>query len=70
MEKKTFEDKLTRLNEILNLLENQKLPLEESVKLYEEANKLGKELVKELDEANKKIAMIVENGQELPFDDD
>lgn len=63
MENKSFEEKLDRLNEILDLLENKKLPLEESVKLYEEANALGKELTKELDEVNKKLVQVVEDGK-------
>jgi exodeoxyribonuclease VII small subunit len=51
----SFEDKLTRLNEIVEKVENSTLPLEESIKLFEEGNALIKDLQKTLDEAEKKI---------------
>lgn len=53
--KASFEDKLARLNEIVGKVENETLPLEESIKLYEEGNALIKELKGTLDEAEKKI---------------
>jgi exodeoxyribonuclease VII small subunit len=51
----TFETKLNRLNEIVSKVENETLPLEESIKLFEEGNALIKELQGTLDEAEKKI---------------
>ena len=59
MEKKqTFEEKLTRLNEIVEKVENTTLSLEDAMKLYEEGNSLIKELQKSLDEAETKIQVI------------
>lgn len=59
MEKKqTFEEKLTRLNEIVEKVENTTLSLEDAMKLYEEGNSLIKELQKSLDEAEAKIQVI------------
>lgn len=62
MEKKekTFEEKLTRLNEIVEKVENETLPIEESLKLYEEGNALIKELEATLKEAEKKIGTLNE----------
>ena len=48
---KTFEEKLTRLNEIVEKVENTTLSLEDAMKLYEEGNALIKDLQKSLDEA-------------------
>lgn len=52
---KSFEEKLTRLNEIVSKVETETLPLEESMKLYEEGKALVVELTKTLDDAEKKI---------------
>ena len=55
---KTFEEKLTRLNEIVEKVENMTLSLEDAMKLYEEGNALIKDLQKSLDEAETKIQVI------------
>ena len=55
---KTFEEKLTRLNEIVEKVENTTLSLEDAMKLYEESNALIKDLQKSLDEAETKIQVI------------
>lgn len=55
---KTFEEKLTRLNEIVEKVENTTLSLEDAMKLYEEGNALIKDLQKSLDEAETKIQII------------
>lgn len=55
---KTFEEKLTRLNEIVEKVENTTLSLEDAMKLYEEGNVLIKDLQKSLDEAETKIQVI------------
>ena len=63
MEKKkelTFEEKLTRLNEIAEKVENTTLSLEDAMNLYEEGNALIKDLQKSLDEAEAKIKVIKE----------
>lgn len=66
----TFEEKMTRLEVIVSKLENERLGLEESVKLYEEGKKLTKELQEELDQSMKKLAYIVEDGEVVPFLDE
>ena len=55
---KTFEEKLTRLNEIVEKVENKTLSLEDAMKLYEEGNALIKDLQKSLGEAETKIQVI------------
>lgn len=53
--KKTFEDSLMRLKEISDLLEENEVGLDESIKLYEEGIKLAKDCYKTLSEAQLKI---------------
>lgn len=50
-----FEKSLKRLNEIVEKVENETLPLEECLKLYEEGKKLITTLEKTLKDAEKKI---------------
>lgn len=53
--KMTFEDAAGRLEEIVRRLEEGKVPLEESIKLYEEGMKLGAMCRRILDEAEQRI---------------
>lgn len=64
---KTFEEKLARLNAIVEKVENETLPLEESIRLYEEGTALVKDLSKTLEEAEKKIGKYqeVENDSKI-----
>lgn len=64
MENLTFEQKLKRLDEIVNLIDSNKLGLEESMKLYEEGIALIKELEGTLAEANQKFANMT-NSEEI-----
>lgn len=50
-----FEKSLARLQEIVDKIEKETLPLEESIKLYEEGKKLISSLEKSLKEAEAKI---------------
>lgn len=50
-----FEEALKRLNEIVAKIENETLPLEESLKLYEEGKKLISSLEKTLKAAEAKV---------------
>jgi exodeoxyribonuclease VII small subunit len=54
----SFEEKLDRLNAIVDKVENETLPIEESLKLYQEGNALIKELEATLKEAEKKIGAL------------
>lgn len=61
MAKKTFEDSLRKLDEIVEALENEELSLEESVKKFEEGMKLSKFCAEKLDDAEKKIETMKQN---------
>lgn len=53
-----FEKSLKRLDEIVNKIENETLPLEECLALYEEGKKLISSLESALKDAEKKIEEI------------
>lgn len=55
-----FEKELKRLNEIVDQIQDENLPLDESVKLYEEGNKIIAMLKEELTKAEAKIENIVD----------
>lgn len=61
MEQTKFEDKLKRLDDIVNTMSQKTLSLEESLSLYEEGNKIIKELSKTLQEAEAKVEKIIES---------
>lgn len=50
-----FENKLARLEEITNSLENSEIGLEDSIKLFEEGVKLSKECLAVLEKAELKV---------------
>ena len=56
--KKSFEENLARLEEIVEALEDEKLPLDKSLKLYEEGVKLAAKCSLELDAAERKIKIL------------
>ena len=53
-----YEKNIDALNEIVNKLSNQKMPLEESVKLYEDAQKLYVECSEYLEKQTGKVYKI------------
>lgn len=57
----TFEEAYVRLEEILEKMNSGKATLDESLKLYEEADKLIGACNKRLTEAEKKIEMLVKS---------
>jgi exodeoxyribonuclease VII small subunit len=56
-----FEEAYQRLEEILGKMNSGKVPLDDSLKLYEEADKLIVTCQKKLSEAEKKIEMMIKN---------
>ncbi len=54
-----FAKEIARLDEIVKELSSKTLPLEESLKLYEEGNKIIKKLEEALKEATEKVEQIV-----------
>jgi len=62
--KMSFEKAMERLESIVSRLEDGNVPLDESIKLYEEGMKLGKICRKMLDEAQAKIKKLEEYSLE------
>lgn len=54
----SFEEALTRLEDIANILENESPDLSKALELYEESAKLLKGCSEMLDEAQKKITVL------------
>ncbi len=59
-----FEKKLARLEQIVGKLEDGELPLEESLKLFEEGISISRECNKQLSEAEKKVKILVSTQTE------
>lgn len=59
---KTFEESMTRLEEIVRTLEGGAASLDESLKLYEEGISLVRTCSTALDDAEKKIRLLNENA--------
>ncbi len=62
---KNFESALKRLEQISDLLENEKTPLEESIKLFEEGIELKEYCEEKLKSAKVKIDKIVKKNKSL-----
>lgn len=58
--KKTFEDSINELEEIVQKLEKGDCPLDEAVKLFEKGIKISNECHKTLNEAEQKIKILTE----------
>ena len=54
-----FQKEIDRLDEIVSEVSSKALPLEESLKLYEEGTKIIKKLEEALKEASEKVEQIV-----------
>lgn len=72
--KLSFEQSLSRLDEIVRHLEKGDLPLNDSLSLYEEGTGLIKACSKMLDEAEQKVVKLKKGPDrepiELPFEDE
>ena len=66
-----FEEALGRLEAVVSRLESGELPLEESLRLFEEGVHLTKVCIHRLDEAERRIAILLKNERgemlESPF---
>ena len=72
--KKSFEESLNRLDEIVRHLEKGDLPLSESLALFEEGTALMTSCSKMLDEAEQKVMKLRKGSDrepiEMPFEDE
>ena len=67
--KNTFEENLSRLEEISTLLENEELGLDESISLFEEGIKLSKNCMTALKKAELKITELKSELSEVTSED-
>ncbi|MGD9650743.1 MAG: exodeoxyribonuclease VII small subunit [Candidatus Dadabacteria bacterium] len=68
---KSFEDTMKELREIISRLESGNLPLEDSIKLFQEGTELISQSHTKLNEIRKKVELLVEkNGEVVPEDFD
>lgn len=66
---KTFEEALGELKEIIKKLESGNLPLEDSIKLFQEGTELISFSHRKLNEVRKKVEILVEKNGEVTFED-
>lgn len=55
-----FEDAMARLETIVSELERSELPLDQSLKIFEEGIKLSKTCLKMLDDAERKVEILIQ----------
>ena len=63
-EKKSFEAKLQDVQEIITRIEEGKLPLEDSVKQFEEGMKTLSALDEELKDMNRRLTVLQDGGEQ------
>ena len=71
MAKKTFEQAMKQLEEIVQDLESGDMPLEKAIQTFEEGIQLSKFCSQKLDETEKRITILMQNSEgkvsETPF---
>ena len=63
-EKKTFEERLQEVQEIISRIEEGKLPLEDSVRQFEEGMKTLSALDEELKEMNRRLTVLLDGKEQ------
>lgn len=64
--KKSFEEAMARLEEIVSRLERGDAPLDESIALFEEGTKLAAECGKKLDQAEQAVVRLTKGADGAP----
>jgi len=71
MAKKTFEQSMKQLEQIVQDLESGDMPLEKAIKKFEEGIQLSKYCTEKLDESEKRITILMKdaagNESDMPF---
>ena len=67
---KTFEESMNRLEQIVRAMERGDVPLEESLKLFQEGTELVRNCQKLLDEANLQVKKIMTAADGSPVEED
>lgn len=70
MSKKSFEDNMQRLEQIVQIVEQGDLPLEESLKLFQEGTKLVQKCQDMLDKAQLQVTEITADADGMPLEED
>jgi len=65
MKKKSFEDALAKLEDITNELEKGELPLEDSLKYFDEGVKLAEYCSSKLNDAQRKVEILLKKDGSL-----
>jgi len=65
---KTFEENITRLEQIVAALEKGEVPLSESLKLFEEGSKLVSECSSALDKAEQQVVKLSKGADGAPVE--
>ncbi len=68
-EKVSFEEKIKRLEEIVGKIESSDIELKDSIRLFEEGVKLSKDCQSALDDAEKKVKILVSDGNFREFNE-
>lgn len=69
-DKKTFEQAMQELQEVVQKLESGKLGLEESLNVYKEGMELSKYCKEQLLEAKESVVTIMKDNQEVEFNEE
>ena len=73
MAKKTFEQAMKQLEQIVQELESGDMPLEKAIKKFEEGIQLSKFCSEKLDETEKRITILIQDSggkiSEMPFEE-
>lgn len=69
MSKPSFEENMSRLEQIVRAMERGDVPLEESLKLFQEGTKLVERCGKLLDEAELQVKKIVTDENGMPVEE-
>ena len=68
MKQKSFEENISRLEEIVGLLEKGEAPLADSLALFEEGTKLVSACTKMLDQAEQKVVRLAKGEDGAPVE--
>ncbi len=69
VKKQSFEESMGRLEAIVAQLEKGECGLDQSLKLFEEGAGLARQCEDLLDKAEQKVNLLLESGQEVPFEE-
>lgn len=61
--KKSFENNITELEDIISMLESGDAPLDKCIEMFEKGVKLSGECLNLLNDAQQKITLLTENGE-------